>query len=612
MRTFSSLRNFNISSGRRAFTVVELAVVITVIGILAAVAYVGYSAWRDRVAETELRSDLAGVAAAMESNSNWGKGYPELADGAVFDGGDSTKSIFTQSEHVLLTYYEGDDKSFCIDATSKSGSSVAMFYDSKSSSKEPVKGTCLGGEGYVPNSAHTILVYDTRLSGCSGTVQLPITQPTSAPGSTISWGDGQTGALTSGLQSHTYDTPGRYMVTYDGPINIVNSGSVAVNNRGCLKEVRQWGNGAAPTAVAFFNSTNLSYLAEPPHSVTDMSRMFCYIPGFNQDISHWDVSKVTNMQNMFRGTAFNQPLNSWNVGNVTNMSEMFMDAKSFNQPIDNWNMQKVYTINQMFYGADKFNQPLNNWNTGSIVIMSYVFSYATSFNQPLNNWDTSNAITFEGMFRGAFAFNGAVNNWNTSKVTNMQRVFDNAYAFNQPVDGWDMSNATDTSWMFVGSPFNQPLNGWNISNVTNLAGMFYGAKDFNQPLDSWNTSKVTNMASLFWGAEAFNQPLNAWNVSNVQYFQNTFFMARSFNQPLNNWNTANALSMAMMFAGTDVFNQPLNNWNTSKVTDMSAMFQHALSFNQNLSGWNVSQVANKPPNHFSLGASAWTLPKPIW
>ena len=54
---------------------------------------------------------------------------------------------------------------------------------------------------------------------------------------------------------------------------------------------------------------------------------------FNQDLSRWDVSKVTNMSDMFAGaTAFNQDLSRWGskTGNVTNMSDMFQEAIAFN------------------------------------------------------------------------------------------------------------------------------------------------------------------------------------------------------------------------------------------------------------------------------------------
>ena len=50
---------------------------------------------------------------------------------------------------------------------------------------------------------------------------------------------------------------------------------------------------------------------------------------FNQDISNWDVSNVTNMESMFSGAiAFNQSISSWNVSNVTNFTNMFTGANA--------------------------------------------------------------------------------------------------------------------------------------------------------------------------------------------------------------------------------------------------------------------------------------------
>ena len=49
-----------------------------------------------------------------------------------------------------------------------------------------------------------------------------------------------------------------------------------------------------------------------------MNGMFYGAIKFNQNISNWNVSKVTDMSYMFGGAkAFNQPLNNWNVSNVT-------------------------------------------------------------------------------------------------------------------------------------------------------------------------------------------------------------------------------------------------------------------------------------------------------
>ena len=44
---------------------------------------------------------------------------------------------------------------------------------------------------------------------------------------------------------------------------------------------------------------------------------------FNQDISNWRVSAVTDMNNMFAFSNFNGPLGRWDVSSVTDMSSLF-------------------------------------------------------------------------------------------------------------------------------------------------------------------------------------------------------------------------------------------------------------------------------------------------
>ena len=68
-----------------------------------------------------------------------------------------------------------------------------------------------------------------------------------------------------------------------------------------------------------------------------MGAMFQKNDVFNQDISSWNVSNVTNMSGMFfEATSFNQNLSSWSVNNVTVCSNFSTGATSWTLPQPNF------------------------------------------------------------------------------------------------------------------------------------------------------------------------------------------------------------------------------------------------------------------------------------
>jgi surface protein len=371
-------------------------------------------------------------------------------------------------------------------------------------------------------------------------------------------------------------------------------------------------------------------------NVQDMGYMFYNTQAFNQDVSGWDVSKVTTMSNMFaRAKVFNQPLNGWGskTGSVTDMSSMFREAPAFNQNIDDWDVSKVTNTNLMFYRANSFNQDMNSWKLTSLTNATQMFQENTSFNGDISGWtfttDPAKSINMTSMFLSATVFNRDISSWNVERVTNMSNMFNNAQAFNQDLSAWDVSavtnmtsmfqstlvfnqplawgskttNVTNMSYIFNSAQaFNQDISGWDVSHVINMNGMFYNTKVFNKDLSGWDVSAVTSMSSMFNGAQAFNSPL-LWGAktANVLDMGYMFYNTQAFNHDISGWDVSKVTSMDHMFTSAQVFNQPLNGWGskTGSVTNINSMFQQAPAFNQNIDGWDISKVTGA--NNFMYG-----------
>ena len=97
-------------------------------------------------------------------------------------------------------------------------------------------------------------------------------------------------------------------------------------------------------------------------NITITQGMFQDASSFNGDLSSWNLSNVTNFVSMFQNaSSFNngdpgntgaKPL-TWTIKNTgtVNMTNMFNGAASFNQKVSDWNMTSVTNVLSMFSGA---------------------------------------------------------------------------------------------------------------------------------------------------------------------------------------------------------------------------------------------------------------------
>jgi Mycoplasma protein of unknown function, DUF285. len=120
---------------------------------------------------------------------------------------------------------------------------------------------------------------------------------------------------------------------------------------------------------------------------------------YNPDISHWDVSDVTNMNFMFNNLrGFNQDLSYWDVSKVTRFYATFQNARAFNSDISSWDVSSGEIFGYMFWSADAFNIDIGDWDLSGIDVsntygsktgVDNMFQGANIFNQDLSGWCVS-------------------------------------------------------------------------------------------------------------------------------------------------------------------------------------------------------------------------------
>ncbi len=141
----------NLARIKKGFTVVELLVVIAVIGIIAGVVVVSYSGWRHTTLASQVKSDLNGLSAALESSKNFTGGYPTTA-GAL-------NALFTVSSGTTLTPTSLGATAYCLDATTSSDSSITYYLASESKDQGALSGTCATRPGLPAPGAPSGLAF---------------------------------------------------------------------------------------------------------------------------------------------------------------------------------------------------------------------------------------------------------------------------------------------------------------------------------------------------------------------------------------------------------------------------------------------------------------------
>lgn len=162
------------------------------------------------------------------------------------------------------------------------------------------------------------------------------------------------------------------------------------------QDISSWDTSNVTTTQGMFFQTdtfNQDISSWDMSSNTNIENMFFEALAFNQPIGIWDLSNVfnvgaNNIDSCFDGAnAFNQDLTNWPWGQWLDVHDMFLDALAFNQDVSGYDISSMTNMDNMFSGTamdtTNYDLLLNAWSlqavqTGVPFGTSATYTIATS------------------------------------------------------------------------------------------------------------------------------------------------------------------------------------------------------------------------------------------
>lgn len=330
--------------------------------------------------------------------------------------------------------------------------------------------------------------------------------------------------------------------------------------------------------------------------VEDFSNLF-YILDIGADlkelnVSAWDTSGATKMNNMFGGCNMLRrlDLSGWNVSKVTDMSEMFYECWHLKSSgISGWNVSEVRDMSNMFEGCTLLNEDISDWNVSEVRDVDCMFSGCESFNTDLSDWVTwdEEALSDLGAFDDCPDYRSMFNLDLDDLEEDMEEDWDEDYDEEDDPEEEEEDVIPESDPRYLKPKTKKELISIIKSEVKKQPGT-------RLDLNHIDVSEITDMSRLFYESipKSIEELLiDKWNVSKVTRMGGMFESRLSFNADLSKWDTSSVTDMNYMFYGCKNFNSDISAWDVSKVTDFTNMFSGCKSFKSDLTAWNVSETA---------------------
>ena len=127
--------------------------------------------------------------------------------------------------------------------------------------------------------------------------------------------------------------------------------------------------------------------------------------------------------------------------------------------IEDWDVSKVTDMHELFVDCPDMRVDLSEWDVSSVMDMGRMFRGCREFSSDLSGWDVSSVQSMHMMFEGCHRFSSDLSGWDVSEVENMFRMFEECREFSSDLSGWDVSSVQSMNEMFSGSEIKEINNG---------------------------------------------------------------------------------------------------------------------------------------------------------
>lgn len=389
-----------------------------------------------------------------------------------------------------------------------------------------------------------------------------------------------------------------------------------------------WDSDKGIASAPFYGVVQSLKIINKNNKIKSMGYMFAGFDGEILDLSEFDTTGVTEMNDMFHDCSklTNLDLRKFNTSQVTDMRLMFTHClllKSLN--LTSFNTSKVWSMEFMFTGCNSLVKlDLSSFRTENVEDMTSMFENCKSLSVlDLSNFDTSKVKTMVGMFAGCIKLVKLnVSSFDTYNVCDINGMFNNCRSLNVlDLSNFDISNIQDMNNIFDSTTLTKENTHLGCDNISKYKEYIKNQKEkvfefeIKEDTDEVLLKKyipnneefrvieipdfitgivVQDFGEMVGPFHGVTQSLKVINRNNKIKKMDYMFEGFSGKElDLSEFYTEEVFSMVGMFYGcNNIRKLDLSSFDTSKVNYMDWLFANSSFDSINLNSFNTSNVRN--------------------